>query len=511
MRKKPVLVTGSTGYVGGRLIPQLLASGYRVRALGRSKTKIKALPWASHPRLEIAQADVLDYDALKKAVLGCWSAFYLVHSMNPRHTDFSEADRKAAQNMAVAAEESGLERIIYLGGLGDEKDSLSKHLLSRIEVARILQSGTVPITFLRAAMILGSGSVSFEILRYLVERLPVLITPRWVRNPVQPIAIRNVLNYLEGCLEHNETLGQTFDIGGPDVLTYQNLMAIYAEEAGLAKRLIIPVPAFTPKLSSHWIHFVTPIPSYIARPLAEGLSNPVVCKENRIRAIIPQELLNCRTTVKRSLRKIQNTCTESCIKSSGALRPPECVHLSDAPYAGGTIIELGYRIRIQASPKAVWTPISRIGGQTGWYFANSLWKVRGAIDRLFGGIGLRKERSHPLEFKKGDRVDFFRVLNVKAPYLLQLMGEMRFPGEATMEFNLVPRKEAVTELEQVSRFIPKGFSGLLYWYTLYPVHQYVFIGMLKGIAKAVEKPVTKGPNRFTPAHLDVCSPNPGET
>jgi len=233
-RSKPVLVTGATGYVGGRLVPQLLEAGYRVRVVGRSLSKLKSRPWAANPLVEMAQADVLDLDALAKVAHGCWAAYYLVHSMNPRHTDFSAADRKAAQNMARAAEAGNLERIIYLGGLGVEDDGLSKHLRSRTEVAHILQASSVPTTFLRAAMILGSGSASFEILRYLVERLPIMTTPRWVRNPVQPIAIRNVLHYLQGCLEHDETTGQTYDIGGPDVLTYQRLMEIYAEEAGLA-------------------------------------------------------------------------------------------------------------------------------------------------------------------------------------------------------------------------------------------------------------------------------------
>ena len=510
MREKPVLVTGSTGYVGGRLIPQLLASGYRVRALGRSKHKIKALHWASHSRLEIAEADVLDYAALKKAVQDCWAAFYLVHSMNPRNKDFAEADRKAARNMSRAAEEGDLEKIIYLGGLGEEQDSLSKHLLSRMEVARILQSGSVPTTFLRAAMILGSGSVSFEILRYLVERLPIMITPQWVRNPVQPIAIRNVLNYLQGCLEHEETLGHTFDIGGPDVLTYQRLMNIYAQEAGYRRRIIIPVPVLTPRLSSYWIKFITPIPSHIAKPLAEGLSNPVVCKENRIRSIIPQELMSCREAVRQSLRRIQNACSDACIQSSGKIRPPECIHLSDAPYAGGTMMKSGYRIGIEASPESVWAPIERIGGQTGWYFADFLWQIRGSLDKLFGGIGLRKTQRTDQDLKKGDEVDFFRVREVHAPYRIKLVAEMLFPGEATLEFVLTPRKYGITELEQVTRSIPRGLGDLIYWYALYPFHQFVFKGMLMGIAKAVGRPIVWGPARFKPEHHDVCSVLPNQ-
>ncbi len=308
LKAKPVLVTGATGYVGGRLVPQLLNAGYRVRALGRSVAKLQGRPWGSHPLVELAKGDVLDYDSLAQAAQGCGAAFYLVHSMLADPRSYSDTDRRAARNMVQAAAAAGLDRIIYLGGLGGASDPhLSEHLRSRYEVARILQSGPVPATFLRAAMILGSGSASFEIMRYLVDRLPVMITPRWVHNPVQPIAITNVLNYLQGCLEHDEVKGQTFDIGGPDILTYRQLFDIYAEEAGLRRRLIIPVPVLTPKLSSYWIHLVTPVPAAIAQPLALGLRNPVICQENRIRDIIPQELLTCRETIRRALQKVRSS------------------------------------------------------------------------------------------------------------------------------------------------------------------------------------------------------------
>jgi len=504
MRSEPVLVTGATGYVGGRLVPQLLESGYRVRVLGRSLTKIQSRPWSTDSNIEMAEADALDYESVARAARGCWAAFYLVHSMNPRNKDFAEADRKAAHNMAKAAATNGLERLIYLGGLGVEDSSLSKHLKSRTEVARIFKAGSVPTTFLRAAMILGSGSASFEILRYLVERLPVMITPRWVHNPVQPIAIRNVLHYLQGCLEHDETLGQTFDIGGPDVLTYRALMDLYAQEAGLAKRWVIPVPVLTPRLSSYWIHLVTPVPSYIARPLAEGLSNPVVCQENRIQTIIPQKLIGCRETIRLALGRVQKQCVDTCWTDAGPIRVPEWLHCGDAPYAGGTIMESGYRIILEANPEEVWEPIERIGGKRGWYAADFLWALRGALDRFVGGIGLRRGRRHPTELNTGDAVDFFRVLKAEPPRHLQLFAEMKFPGEATLEFRIHPIKHGRTELQQHSRYLPKGLAGLLYWYTLYPFHQWVFKGMLEGIAKAVGKPVVQGPDRFAPRLPHVC-------
>lgn len=342
MPTKPVLVTVATGYVGGRLVPRLLEKGYRVRALGRSLSKLQAHPWGRHPQLELAQGDVLDLASLSQAAAGCQAAFYLVHSMIASPQDFSQKDRQAAQNMVQAAAAAGLEHIIYLGGLGESADPhLSHHLRSRLEVAQILQSGPVPGTFLRAAMILGSGSASFEILRYLVDRLPVMLTPRWVYNPVQPIGIRNVLIYLIGCLEHEETRGQTFDIGGPEVVTYRQLFDIYAEEAGLPKRLIIPVPVLTPRLSSYWIHLVTPVPAAIARPLAEGLRNPVVCKDHRIRDIIPQELLDCRQTIRLALQRIKQQQVETCWMDAGAAAPPEWTSCGDVDYAGGTILSCG--------------------------------------------------------------------------------------------------------------------------------------------------------------------------
>ena len=511
MRSDPVLVTGSTGYVGGRLVPQLLASGYRVRVMGRSLSKLQCRPWASNTLVELAQADVLDRDSLSKAAQGCWAAFYLVHSMNPQQKDFAEADRRAAQNMVKAAASAGLERMVYLGGLGIEEQTLSKHLRSRTEVAKILQSGAVPTTFLRAAMILGSGSASFEILRYLVERLPVMTTPRWVRTPVQPIAIRNVLSYLEGCLEHEEAMGQTFDIGGPDVLTYQRLMEIYAEEAGLPKRWIVPVPVLTPRLSSYWIHLVTPVPASLARPLTEGLRTPVVCQENRIQSLMPQELLSCREAIGLALEKVQQQRVETCWSDAGRLLAPEWVYCGDAQYAGGTILESGYRAVLKAGPEEVWRPIRRIGGRTGWYFGNMLWWLRGSVDRMIGGIGLRRGRRHPSQLYVGDALDFWRVLEVEEQERLLLLAEMKLPGEALLEFRIHDTGDGRTELQQHSRFLPKGLFGILYWYALYPFHQWIFRGMLRNIAKAVGKPIVQGPDRFAPGRHHICYFDPRST
>ncbi len=496
MRPEPVLVTGSTGYVGGRLIPQLLESGYRVRALGRSVAKLKGRPWAGHPNVELATGDVLDVDSLVKAATGCWAAFYLVHSMVADPKGYTETDRQAAHNMVKAAAAAGMDRIIYLGGLGGAEDPhLSKHLRSRYEVARILQSGPVPATFLRAAMILGSGSASFEIMRYLVDRLPVMITPRWVSNPVQPIAIRNVLGYLQGCLEHDEVKGQTFDIGGPEVVTYRKLFDIYADEAGLPHRLVIPVPVLTPKLSSYWIHLVTPVPASIARPLAEGLRNPVICQENRIRQIIPQELLDCRTTIKLALERVEQQRVDTCWMDASQAVPPEWLYCGDVAYAGGTILELAYGVVLAATPEEVWQPLARIGGKTGWYFGTRLWQFRGWFDRVIGGIGFRGGRRHPTDIRPGDALDFWRVLEVEPAHRLQLLAEMKLPGEAILEFHITPLSEGRTALVQRARFLPKGLGGIIYWYLLDPWHRWVYKGMLRAIAQATGKAIIQGPER----------------
>ena len=507
---RPVLVTGATGYVGGRLAPYLLGSGIRVRAMGRSMAKLKSRSWATHPLVETVQGDVLDRDSMIQAASGCRAAYYLVHSMDHRSKRFADLDRQGAENMRDAASAGRCGRIIYLSGLGDaHREHLSEHLRSRHEVADILKSGPVPVTVLRAAMILGSGSASFEMMRYLVERLPVMITPRWVSVRVQPISIRNVLIYLKGCLEKGETVAETYDIGGPDVLTYRDLFAIYAAEAHLKPRWIIPAPFFTPALSSYWIHLITPVPAAIARPLAEGLRNEVICRENRIRSIIVQELCSCRDAIRLALERIQTEPPETCWTDAGCIDPPEWHYCGDADYAGGAILGCGFRVELAARSEQVWDPVVRIGGSNGWYFANTLWRLRGLVDRLVGGIGLRRGRRHPVELRAGDALDFWRVLEVVPNRRLVLLAEMTFPGEALLEFHLVDTESGGVDFQMISRYLPRGLFGMLYWYALHPFHVWIFKGMLKAIARRVGEPVLKGPVKFSPEPFPECSPPSG--
>lgn len=505
MQPKPVLITGATGYIGGRLVPRLLERGVHVRAFGRSMDKLSCRPWSHHPHVDLAAGDVLDRESLARATEGCGAVYYLVHSMIAQKGAYAAYDRKAAQNMVLAAERAGVERIIYLGGLGDAShQNISKHLLSRHEVGRILQSGSVPVTVLRAAMILGSGSASFEILRYLVERLPVMITPKWVYTPTQPIAVENILGYLEGCLDNQDVLGQTFDVGGPDILNYADLIRIFAEEAGLPPRRVFAVPLLTPGLSARWIHLVSPVPASIAQPLTEGLSLPTVCTENRIKAVVAQPLMASRETIRRALQRVAQARIDTCWSDAGQVIPPEWAQCGDAQWSGGTILECGYRIRVKAGVEDVWEPVRRIGGKTGYYATTFLWRMRGWIDRLVGGVGLRRGRRHPVDLYAGDVIDFWRVMEVTPPHRLVLLAEMKMPGEALLDIRLNPTGEGRTELQLLSRFLPRGLAGLAYWYPLYPFHQWVFTAMLHGIARASGYPVLGRAERFTPAIPDTC-------
>jgi len=489
---RALCVLGATGYVGGRLVPRLLWQGWRVRAAGRSISKLSCRAYASHERCEIVEADLFDAESLRKALDGCHAAYYLVHSMQGRG-DFAARDRKAAQNMVKAAADAGLERIIYLGGLIPDDPDISHHLQSRAEVGEILSGGSVPCTIFRAGVILGSGSASFEIMRYLVDRLPAMVTPKWVRTESQPISIRDVLYYLAGCLYHPDTIGDAFDIGGPYIETYERLFRIYQEEAGLNRRLIVPVPFLSPKLSSYWLGLVSPIPVALARPLVLGLRNRVVCRDFRIRSIMPRDLSDARIAIRRALEKLKQQAMDTCWSDADTTRMPEWVTCGDAPYAGGTVFQSAYKIRLKGCPGVLWGKVVSMGGENGWHCCNTLWSLRGWVDRLFGGVGLRKGRRHPTRLAVGDALDFWRVLDVQPSERLLLAAEMKLPGEALLEFSMEQSGTGDTKLTMTNRFLPRGVAGLLYWWLVYPLHGIVFKGMAAALAKETSCTILEGP------------------
>jgi len=493
MKTEPVLVTGATGYVGARLVYRLLDAGYRVRATSRSFEKLKSRAWATHSNIELVYSDLLNVASIKRALNGCKVAYYFVHSMNSSSDDFAASDRMAAENMAAAAGEMGLERIIYLGGLGLKNPRYSAHLQSREEVAEILKTGRVPVTHLRAAMIIGSGSASFEMLRYLVDRLPVMITSRRVFTPSQPIAIRNVLVYLLECLKKKETIGKTYDIGGPEALSYLDLIHIYAEEAGLRRRIVLPFSFMTPRIVSYMVHLVTPIPAYIARPLSEGLGCELVVQEHAIRSVIPQKLLTAREAIQMAMERLDQQVIKSSWMDAGSFSKPEWTRYHDAPFAGGTIRDAWYKVTLEGTPQEVWDRLCRIGGDNGWYFGNWLWGLRGFIDRIVGGPGTRRGRRHPTDLRTGDALDWWRVLDARPGERLLLLAEMKAPGEATLEFRISQKKEGVTELVEIASFKPRGLTGLLYWWSVSPFHFFIFRGMLREIARTAGIPIVEGP------------------
>lgn len=476
---KPTIgVTGATGYVGGRLVPLLLDEGYPVRVLARAPSKLDGRPWRD--RVEVCAGDVLDANTIPEFMRGLDTAYYLVHSMAEGERGFEARDRRAAENFARAAEAAGVRRIIYLGGLGETGPGLSKHLASRLDTGRALRSGSVPVTELRAAVIVGSGSMSFEMIRALVERLPFMITPKWVNTRSQPIAIGDVLRYLVGCLADERTTGESFDIGGSEVLTYRDMMLGFARVRGL-KRMMIPVPVLSPRLSSYWVDFITPIPASYARPLIEGLKNEVVVKDDRIRDLIPFELTSYTGAVQAALEResrgnVETRWTEA---SRSPAVPPEMA------FTGREILDRR-AIVCAASPRAAWRSVSGIGGRRGWYAFNFLWTVRGAMDRMAGGVGMRRGRRDPDELRGGDALDFWRVESVRPGEELILRAEMKVPGQAWLEFRVVP-DGAGARIEQRARFRPAPFWGLAYWYSLLPVHAIVFSGMLRALARRAER------------------------
>jgi len=469
-----VLLTGATGYIGGRLMPSLEKRDVRLRCLVRRPAQLRARAAGD---TEVVAGDVLAPETLPAAFQGVDTAYYLIHSMGSAR-DFERDDRQAAANFAAAAKEAGVRRIIYLGGLGNPKHGLSNHLRSRQETGEVLRASGVQVVEFRASIIIGSGSLSFELIRALVERLPIMVCPRWVATPAQPIAVEDVLDYLLAALDLADAGNRVFEIGGPDRVCYGDIMREYARQRGLT-RWMIPVPVLTPYLSSLWLGLVTPVYARIGRKLVEGLRNPTVVEDPSALEAFPIRPRGLEEAIARALgnedQEYAQTRWSDAASSAGL-----------EPRWGG--VRLGSRIvdsrtaTVHVPPEAAFAPIQRIGGQTGWYYANWLWRLRGVLDRLVGGVGLRRGRRDAVDLRVGEALDFWRVEAFEPGRLLRLQAEMKLPGRAWLEFE-VTAKENGSTIRQTAIFDPLGLFGLAYWYSLYPLHRVIFAGMLRALAR----------------------------
>ena len=498
------LITGATGYIGGRLAPRLLdADGDgSVRCVVRDPAKLRDVPWAG--RAEVVRGDVLDLESMRAACADVDVVYFLVHSLV--EDDFATLDRRAAQTVAQAAHEAGVRRIVYLGGLHPD-GALSPHLESRREVGEILLASGVPTAVLQAAVVLGSGSASFEMLRYLTERLPVMVTPRWVGSRIQPIAVRDVLRYLVGAAHLPAEVNRTFDIGGPEVLTYHEMMIRYAQVAELPKRHVLQVPYLTPRLSSHWVNLVTPVPRSIAVPLIDSLIHEVVCREQDILEYVPdppEGRIDYDRAVAMALSKINTGDVETRWSDAGGPGAAADPLPSDPQWAGGTVYLDDRERDCRADPDALWSVVTGIGGARGWYSFPLAWSVRGWLDRIVGGAGLRRGRRDPDRLHTGDALDWWRVERLDentstngdgGDRLLRLRAEMKVPGRAWLEMSVAPGDSAPggggSRYRQRAVFLPRGLAGHLYWWAVAPFHGVVFGGMVRNITRTAER--TKEP------------------
>ena len=489
-------VLGATGYVGGRLIPHMLESGHDLVCISRNPARLASSPWSTH--VETRRGDVLDAESLSAAFAGCDALYYLVHAMGTSE-NFADADRVGARNTSHAASAAGVRRIVYLGGLGGPgARHLSDHLSSRHEVGAELAGGSVPVIELRAAVIIGSGSASFEMLRHLVEVLPAMICPRWVtQTRCQPIAIADVLHYLAAARDlpvaPHAAEHQVFEIGGPDVVSYRDMMSAYAQRAGLRQRVVVPVPVLTPRLSSHWVKLVTSLPYGLARPLVDSLVNDVVVTpEHDIANAVEHTPLPLDEALTRALQHVADLDVRTSWADSAPQRTPASPMPQDPRWAGGTVLSDEREASVDAPLGDVFATVAGIGGDRGWYAGQWLWQLRGAVDKLIGGVGMRRGRRHPDELRPGDAVDFFRVDACDPPKLLRLRAEMRLPGDAWLEWQMDDSGGSV-RLRQRARFHPRGILGRLYWWALIPLHALIFRQLISRLAAAAEARAARAP------------------
>ncbi|MEI6649474.1 MAG: SDR family oxidoreductase [Actinomycetes bacterium] len=484
--ERQILVTGASGYVGGRLVRQLLTEDFQVRVFVRDPLKISGQPWFS--QVDVATGNANDFDSVVSALKGVHTAFYLLHSIN-LGSNFDELEATMAKNFAHAAEVAGVSQIVYLGGIANDKH-ISKHLESRLQTGVSLASGSVPVMELRAGIIIGSGSASFEMLRHLTHRLPIMTTPKWVSNLTQPIAIRDVLWYLSKAAALSIPVRGIFDIGGPEVLSYEEMMQTFAKLSGLRRRIIIKVPVLSPRLSSLWIGLVTPVPTKLARPLVGSLISEVVADPTKsITALIPppaEGLLNLSTAIELALSRTQENKVETRWSDATAPTAPWQKAQGDPAWSGETIYRDYRDAIVEIPPGSIWSAIEEIGGDTGWYGSDFLWWGRGVLDRIVGGVGLRRGRRDPVHLRVGDSLDFWRVEAIEPNVRLRLYAEMVLPGKAWLEFRLEASEvegRPATKIIQEATFSPRGLGGSLYWNVILPLHSIVFPTMLRNLIK----------------------------
>lgn len=482
------LVTGATGYVGGRLVTRLLDEGFKVRVMVRDPERLRDYPWIS--AVEVVKGDAQDAQSLNSVLSGIDVAYYLLHSLS-EHDGYEIIEAEMATNFAKAAKSAQIKRIIYLGGIIPNNSKLSVHLESRRKTGEILQTSGVPTTELRAAIIIGSGSASFEMLRYLTERLPFMITPRWLNNRIQPIAIRDVLYYLTEAAKESGTQSHVADIGGPDVMLYKDMMQRYAKVAGLRQRKIVTVPVLTPRLSSHWVSLVTPVPRRLALPLVDSLVNEVVVDPTQsVNHFIPapaEGVLNFSTAVEYALNRVRNQDVQTRWSSASTPGAPSAPLPTDPDWSGGTLyVDLRER-STTADPEDLWKIIEGIGGSNGYYSTPFLWETRGLLDRLVGGVGLRRGRRDPHHLYVGETVDFWRVERCDRGQLLRLRAEMKLPGLAWLELIVESDETGQTLFRQRATYRPTGLLGHAYWWAVVPFHFFVFGIMVHRIPAAAER------------------------
>lgn len=478
-----ILLTGGTGYVGGRLLTALEAGGRQVRCLARRPEVLQA---RTRPGTDVVAGDCLDRTTLRLAMAGVHTAYYLVHSMGSAGK-FEEQDRIAAENFAETAKQSGVRRIIYLGGLGEADSSLSPHLRSRHEVGELLRQSGIEVIEFQASIVIGSGSLSFEMIRALVQRLPVMICPRWVSVKAQPIAIEDLVKYLTQALGLPFEGNRVFEIGGRDQVSYGDIMREYAQQRGL-RRIMISVPVLTPRLSSLWLGLVTPIYARVGRKLIDSLRNPTLVRSPSALEVFGIKPMGLRQAIERALlnedREFAETRWSDALSSAGRTSAWGGVHF-------GTRLVDSRTLRVSSSPAAAFAPIRRIGGANGWYFAGALWRLRGFLDILAGGVGMRRGRRNPETLTVGDTLDFWRVEAFEPDRRLSLVAEMKLPGRAWLQFEVEPTDAGPdfhkSNIRQTAIFDPAGLGGLVYWYALYPAHRWIFTGMLRAIATQAEK------------------------